>query len=90
MSGGEEIPARSVITTISARPLAAMLPDDALPERLIRRLRIWRYGTAAFKLDYALRAPVPWTATDARHSAVVHLAGELRELTRAAEASGRG
>ena len=32
----------------------------------MRRLRIWRYGTAAFKLDYALRAPVPWTAPAAR------------------------
>ena len=40
----------------------SLLPDEALPHRLMRRLRIWRYGTAAFKLDYALRAPVPWTA----------------------------
>ena len=51
-----------MVTTISARPLAAMLPEEALPDRLMRRLRIWRYSTAAFKLDYALRAPVPWTA----------------------------
>ena len=66
LGGGEEISARDVLTTISARPLAALLPEDALPHRLLRRLRIWRYGTAAFKLDYALRAPVPWSAPEAR------------------------
>ncbi|MGI8412440.1 MAG: phytoene desaturase family protein [Solirubrobacteraceae bacterium] len=87
---GEEVPARDVITTISAQPLAAILPDDALPHRLMRRLRIWRYGTAAFKLDYALRAKVPWTAPEAREASVVHVAGELRELSAAAAASQRG
>jgi phytoene dehydrogenase-like protein len=90
LSDGEEIAARNVVTTITARPLAAMLPEEALPHRLLRRLRIWRYGTAAFKLDYALRAPVPWTAPEARDAAVVHVAGELRDLAAAAEAGGRG
>jgi phytoene dehydrogenase-like protein len=90
LSGGEEVVARNVVTTISAKPLAAMLPEQALPHKLLRRLRIWRYGTAAFKLDYALRAPVPWTAPQARSAAVVHVAGELRDLAAAAEAGGRG
>jgi phytoene dehydrogenase-like protein len=90
LRGGEEIAARDVLTTISARPLAALLPDEALPDRLLRRLRIWRYGTAAFKLDYALDAPVPWTAPEPREAEVVHVGGELRELAAAAEAGGRG
>lgn len=90
LQSGEDITARNVVTTISARPLAAMLPEDALPHRLIRRLRIWRYGTAAFKLDYALNTPVPWTAQEARRAAVVHVAGELRDLSAAAQAGSRG
>jgi phytoene dehydrogenase-like protein len=90
LQGGEEIPARDVVTTISARPLAALLPEEALPHRLMRRLRIWRYGTAAFKLDYALSSPVPWSADEPRSAAVVHVAGELRDLAAAAEASSRG
>jgi phytoene dehydrogenase-like protein len=88
--GGEELIARNVVTTISARPLAAMLPDDALPHRLLRRLRIWRYSTAAFKVDYALRAPVPWSAEAARAAAVVHVGGELHDLAAAAESAQRG
>ena len=90
LQSGEQIPARDVVTTISARPLADMLPAQALPDRLIRRLRIWRYGTAAFKLDYALSSPVPWTAAEARRSAVVHVAGELQDLAAAAQAAERG
>jgi phytoene dehydrogenase-like protein len=90
LTGGEELTARNVVTTISARPLAAMLADDALPERLLRRLRIWRYSTAAFKLDYALARPAPWTAAEARQAAVVHVGGELSALSAAADAGQRG
>ncbi len=87
---GEELAARDVVTTISARPLAALLPEGALPGRLFRRLRIWRYSTAAFKLDYALSRSVPWSASEAREAAVVHVGGELREFSAAAEAGQRG
>ena len=90
LRGGEELTARDVVTTISARPLVELLPAEAFPDRLRRRLRIWRYSTAAFKLDYALRRPVPWTAEPARRAAVVHVGGELRELAAAAEAGQRG
>jgi len=90
LAGGEEIGADAVITTMSARPLAALLPPGAFPGRLVRRLRAWRYGTAAFKLDYALSGPVPWTADEARRAAVVHLGGELDELARAAAEGRRG
>ena len=83
---GEELPARNVVTTVSARqrePARARLA--ACPAR--PRLRIWRYSTAAFKLDYALRRPVPWSAEGARRAAVVHVGGELRDLSAAAEAA---
>jgi phytoene dehydrogenase-like protein len=90
LRGGEGLAARDVVTTVSAWPLLEMLPDDALPHRLVRRLRVWRYGTAAFKIDYALRAPVPWTAPEAGKAAVVHVGGELSALAGAAEAGGRG
>jgi phytoene dehydrogenase-like protein len=90
LRGGEELAARDVVTTVSARPLGEMLPARALPDRLMRRLRLWRYSTAAFKVDYALRQPVPWIAREARQAAVVHVGGELEELARAAEAGQRG
>jgi phytoene dehydrogenase-like protein len=90
LAGGEEIAADAVVSTVSALPLSRMLAPGDLPGRLERRLRTWRYGTGAFKLDYALRGPVPWTAAEARAAAVVHVAGALGELTAAAQAGTRG
>ncbi|HET8756809.1 MAG TPA: NAD(P)/FAD-dependent oxidoreductase, partial [Solirubrobacteraceae bacterium] len=80
LQSGEEIAADAVLTTVSAGVLARLLPAGALSGRLHRRLARWRYGTGAFKVDYALSGPVPWTAPAARSAGVVHLAGELREL----------
>ena len=90
LSSGEQIDSEAVISTVSAGVLAQLLPDRALPRGLERRLRRWRYGTGAFKLDYALSAPVPWTASEPRAAAVVHVGGELGELTAAAQAGARG
>jgi phytoene dehydrogenase-like protein len=90
LRGGETLSADAVVSTLSAGPLARLLPDGALGPRLHRRLRVWRYGTGPFKLDYALSGPVPWTAAEARSSAVVHVAGELSELIQAADESNRG
>ncbi len=42
--------------------------------------RRFRYGAAAFKIDYALDGPVPWTSPEARRAGTVHLgptAGEI-------------
>jgi phytoene dehydrogenase-like protein len=90
LRGGERIDADAVVSTLSAQPLAGLLPPGALPGRLERRLRTWRYATGAFKADYALSAPVPWTADGPRGSAVVHVAGPLEQLTAAAQAGLRG
>jgi phytoene dehydrogenase-like protein len=90
LADGTEIAADAVVSTVSAGVLARLLPDGALPGRVHRRLRVWRYGTGAFKLDYALSGPVPWTAEEPRRAAVVHVAGELEALSAAAEAGQRG
>jgi phytoene dehydrogenase-like protein len=90
LAGGEEVDADAVISTVSALPLSRMLAPGVLPGRLERRLRSWRYGTGAFKLDYALSHPMPWSAEEPRRAPVVHVAGSLTELSRAAEMGGLG
>ena len=87
---GERVPADAVVATMSAGALAPLVPDGALPRRIERRLRAWRYAPGAFKVDFALSAPVPWRAEAARHSGVVHVAGELRDLLGAMQAPNRG
>jgi phytoene dehydrogenase-like protein len=45
-----------------------------------RRLGKFRYGAAAFKVDYALNAPIPWKARECLRAASVHLGGTFEEI----------
>lgn len=66
------------------------LAGEALPGRYRRRLRQFRFGPAAFKVDFALDAPVPWIAEDPRRAGTVHLGGSLDEITVAEAAVAKG
>jgi phytoene dehydrogenase-like protein len=57
-----------------------------LPAGYHRRLARYRYGPGVFKMDWALRAPVPWRRPECARAATVHLAGDLADVA-AAEAA---
>ncbi len=63
----------------------ASIAGDALPARYRERLRRFRHGPGAFKIDYALDAPVPWQNEACRRAGTVHVIGTFAELV-AAEA----
>ena len=68
----------------------AQLAGDALPDRYRRSLQRYRYGAAAFKLDWALDGPVPWAARECSRAATVHLGGTLEEIAASEAAHERG
>jgi phytoene dehydrogenase-like protein len=68
----------------------ARLAGDRLPSRYRRALLRYRYGAAAFKLDWALDGPVPWTAAECARAATVHLGGTLEEVAASEAAHARG
>ena len=43
-------------------------------------IRDSQYGAGAFKVDYALSEPIPWTAKECLRAATVHLGGSLEEI----------
>lgn len=45
-----------------------------------RRLMPHRRGAAAYKIDYALDGPIPWTAPECSRAGVVHVGGTYREM----------
>src|SRR4051794_6468107 len=90
LGGGEAMAADAVVLALNARRMAALLEPDALPARLMTRLRGWRQGLGTFKLDYALAGPVPWSAPDAREAAVVHLGDTLAHLFASQHEAGAG
>jgi len=48
-----------------------------------RRLERYRYGPGVFKVDWALDAPIPWTAAACTRAGTVHLGGTLNEIAAA-------
>lgn len=81
-SGGEEIEARrAVLADVAAPALYLRLLDaEAVPGRVERAMRRFRYGFGTFKMDWALDGPVPWTSETAARSAVVHAGDSLDDL----------
>jgi len=72
-------PARATLLDVTPRQFA-VLARDRLPPSYQRRLARFRYGPGIFKLDWALSAPVPWTASACRAAGTVHVGGSLPEL----------
>src|SRR6202049_2916729 len=61
-----------------------------LSESYKRRLEKYRYGAAAFKVDYALNAPIPWKAPECLRAATVHLGGSFEEIAASEKAVRNG
>jgi phytoene dehydrogenase-like protein len=82
----DELPsARAYLFDVTPRQLLS-LAGHQLPERYRARLRRFRYGPSVFKMDWALRAPIPWRDPAVAHAATVHLSGSLADVA-AAEAA---
>jgi len=79
---GEEIPARHAIladVTAPALYLKLLQPED-VPAWVRWRIQRFRHGWGTFKMDWALDGAVPWTAAEARESAVVHAGDSVADL----------
>jgi phytoene dehydrogenase-like protein len=63
---------------------------ERLSESYKSRLGRFRYGAAAFKVDYALNTPIPWKARDCRRAATVHLGGNFEEIASSEKAVRNG
>ncbi len=76
----KELPeARHVVLDVTPRQVVR-IAGERLPARRRRGLDGWRYGAAAFKLDWALDAPIPWTNSDVARAGTVHVGGTLAEI----------
>ncbi len=82
-------PHRAAFLDLTPRQVLAVC-GDRLPGRVRRRLASWRYGPGAFKVDWALDDPIPWTAPGCRRAGTVHLGGTAEELASAEAAPWEG
>jgi phytoene dehydrogenase-like protein len=79
LEDGERLSSALVIADVRPHALLA-LAGAALEGRYAAALRRYRYGPATLKLDWALSAPVPWTAPAAREAGTVHVGGSEQEV----------
>lgn len=80
---GDEIPVRQAILADVGAPALylKLLAARDVPSWVRQALRRFRYGWGTFKVDWALSGPVPWSAAEARESAVVHAGDSLADLS---------
>ncbi len=82
-------PAHMILCDLTPRGLLTIARDH-LPPGYRRKLEHFRYGAAAFKVDYALDGPVPWRAMECLRAATVHLGGTRKEIAEAERAPWQG
>lgn len=72
-------PARSVVFDLTPRQVLRIM-GHGLPRRPRQALLRFRYGTAAFKVDWALDGPIPWANPECGRAGTVHVGGTLEEI----------
>lgn len=89
---GGKIETNTYITSLNQLPKAKVVLFDITPRQLLQiaghrfssiykwQLKRYRYGMGVFKIDWALDAPIPFTADAARQAGTVHLGGTMPEI----------
>lgn len=85
----ELLPSRAILCDVTPRQLSA-IAGHRLKPRFRRRLAKYRYGPAAYKVDWALDGPIPWKAAQCLRAATVHLGGTLEEIAVSERAAWQG
>jgi phytoene dehydrogenase-like protein len=99
--GGDIIPNRPV-RSLGELPASRVVLCDLTPRQVLEvagelfspryreSLRRYRYGMGAFKIDWALSSPVPWTAVECKRAATIHLGATLEEISFSERSAWRG
>jgi phytoene dehydrogenase-like protein len=76
----KELPAsRIVLCDVSPHGLL-QIAGDSFPASYRRALEKYHYGAGVFKVDWALREPIPWKSQDCAGAGTVHLGGSIAEI----------
>jgi phytoene dehydrogenase-like protein len=80
VSNIEELPqAAATLCDLSPQPFLRVA-GRALPDWYRRKLERYRYGVAAYKVDWALDGPIPWRDQACATAGTVHIGGTLEEI----------
>ena len=83
LDDGAEVPVRRAVLAATGAPqlYLDLLPRDAVPPGVVRDVQRFDYDTGTVKVDWALSAPIPWSASGARRAGTIHVAEGVDALT---------
>jgi phytoene dehydrogenase-like protein len=70
---------RAVLFDLTPKQIVGIAGDE-LSGRYRRSLQHFRYGPGVFKIDWALKAPIPWSAQGGRRAGTVHVGGTMEDI----------
>lgn len=79
----------AILCDVTPRQFAAMA-GNRLPKTFRRAMTRFYYGPGVFKIDWALREPIPWKAKECLRAATVHLGGSMEEIAASERAAWNG
>jgi phytoene dehydrogenase-like protein len=82
-------PCRAILCDLTPRQLLA-IAGNRMPPRYAGLLRRFRYGLGAYKVDWALDAPVPWRSPEVAQAGTIHLGGSYKEIAGSARLAWKG
>lgn len=102
VSLGGEIQTDFMVKSIDQLPSSKVVLFDTTPKQLVAiagnklsssyigRLSKYRYGMGVFKVDWALSAPIPFTAEACRSAGTVHLGNTIEEIASTEKETSKG
>ena len=80
VTSADQLPSADVTIFDLDPPAVAAILGERLPSRVAQAFQRFRFGPAAFKVDFAVEGGVPWRNPDARRAGTVHLGGDFAEV----------
>ncbi|HEX4140635.1 MAG TPA: NAD(P)/FAD-dependent oxidoreductase [Candidatus Methylacidiphilales bacterium] len=82
-------PSRVILLDLTPRQILRVAGERLTPAYRVK-LEKYRYGPGVFKIDWALKAPIPWKSPECATAATVHLGGSLEEMIASEKACWEG
>lgn len=77
----DDLPPAKVILFDTSPKQLQQIAANHLPTRYKNRLQKYHYGPGVFKLDWALREPIPWSDKRCLQASTVHVGGTMEEIS---------
>lgn len=102
VSIGGKIETGRYITSLNELPASRTVLLDVTPRQLLQiagdrfssvykwQLQRYRYGSGVFKIDWALREPIPFTAPECRQAGTIHIGNTLEEIIESEQLTANG